>query len=563
MPRAVGVVAPEQVRAGVHRGLSDLCARTLSDNPGRHLEPITSPEQLAKAVDQLPKIRQPEPEPLVLPEYPTRNYPGRGYPAGPGQGGPATQPRRPGPPPPPQYLPAPAGRSGRALRWAVSLVVLAAVGLGSWGIAEVLMKQNGSTGKSPVTAGVGGNSKPSATAQKTLRALKISGATEFSPRDVPIAANQVPLSIDGDTGTAWKTYLYKRYSNFGNLPSRADGSGIVVDLGSVRSVSAVKLVLPVSGETLEVLAAPSDASSAPTGGSAAFSQRIANLGKISGTGFTSATLATPVRTRFVLIHLTEPPRGPLQFQQLPWRHLGDPDPGLTSVNRPWGKNDSGEPVRGREPRAVRRRAAGPACRGGPRRLRRTGRPPPGPALGGGPAHPGRPRGGRGRPAGRPGLGVPRRTHLPGAFRGHHLAAPHRGERLPGPCPAQRDQADPPAGAGAAQEALLGLDEGADVSAERGELRRELGLALASLPQEQRAALVLVDMQGYPVAEAAEVLGVPVGTVKSRCARGRTRLLPLLAHLRTAGVRPFHVLQPPGATAPHGTPRRPDRRRRFT
>ena len=79
--------------------------------------------------------------------------------------------------------------------------------------------------------------------------------------------------------------------------------------------------------------------------------------------------------------------------------------------------------------------------------------------------------------------------------------------------------------------LLGHGEGADISAERGELRRELGTALASLPAEQRAALILVDVQGYPVAEAALILDVPVGTVKSRCARGRARLLPQIAHLR--------------------------------
>ncbi|WP_370083793.1 RNA polymerase sigma factor SigM [Streptacidiphilus sp. MAP12-16] len=85
------------------------------------------------------------------------------------------------------------------------------------------------------------------------------------------------------------------------------------------------------------------------------------------------------------------------------------------------------------------------------------------------------------------------------------------------------------------EDLLGHDEGADISAERGELRRELGTALASLPAEQRAALVLVDMQGYPVAEAALMLGVPTGTVKSRCARGRARLLPQIAHLRASAV----------------------------
>jgi RNA polymerase sigma-70 factor, ECF subfamily len=43
--------------------------------------------------------------------------------------------------------------------------------------------------------------------------------------------------------------------------------------------------------------------------------------------------------------------------------------------------------------------------------------------------------------------------------------------------------------------------------------------------------VLVDVQGWPVMEAAELLEVPVGTVKSRCARGRARLAVLLGHLR--------------------------------
>ncbi|MBT2506687.1 RNA polymerase sigma factor SigM [Streptomyces sp. ISL-98] len=80
--------------------------------------------------------------------------------------------------------------------------------------------------------------------------------------------------------------------------------------------------------------------------------------------------------------------------------------------------------------------------------------------------------------------------------------------------------------------LLEPHESAEAPAERQDLHRELIAALATLPVEQRAALVLVDMQGYPVAEAARVLEVPTGTVKSRCARGRARLLPLLTHLRT-------------------------------
>jgi len=49
--------------------------------------------------------------------------------------------------------------------------------------------------------------------------------------------------------------------------------------------------------------------------------------------------------------------------------------------------------------------------------------------------------------------------------------------------------------------------------------------------------VLVDMEGYPVQEAARILEVPPGTIKSRCARGRARLAVLLADLDTdAGNR---------------------------
>jgi RNA polymerase sigma-70 factor (ECF subfamily) len=60
-------------------------------------------------------------------------------------------------------------------------------------------------------------------------------------------------------------------------------------------------------------------------------------------------------------------------------------------------------------------------------------------------------------------------------------------------------------------------------------------ALLQLVPEQQAALVLVDMLGYPVADAARVLSVSEGTVKSRAARGRARLRPRLKHLRPGAV----------------------------
>jgi RNA polymerase sigma-70 factor (ECF subfamily) len=72
-------------------------------------------------------------------------------------------------------------------------------------------------------------------------------------------------------------------------------------------------------------------------------------------------------------------------------------------------------------------------------------------------------------------------------------------------------------------------------------------ALAALPVEQRAALVLVDVQGYAVAEAAEILGVAEGTVKSRCARGRARMALALGHLRPDSGNPTDAGRVPSGT----------------
>ena len=76
-------------------------------------------------------------------------------------------------------------------------------------------------------------------------------------------------------------------------------------------------------------------------------------------------------------------------------------------------------------------------------------------------------------------------------------------------------------------------------------RLDVEAALRTLPVEQRAALVLVDMYGWSVEEAALVLDCPTGTVKSRCARGRARLLPLL---RDGNPPPAADVPPPTTAA---------------
>lgn len=60
-----------------------------------------------------------------------------------------------------------------------------------------------------------------------------------------------------------------------------------------------------------------------------------------------------------------------------------------------------------------------------------------------------------------------------------------------------------------------------------EVRIDIQQALGMIPEGQRLALALVDMEGLPVAEAAKLLGVAEGTIKSRCARGRSTLAQIL------------------------------------
>ena len=84
-----------------------------------------------------------------------------------------------------------------------------------------------------------------------------------------------------------------------------------------------------------------------------------------------------------------------------------------------------------------------------------------------------------------------------------------------------------------------------------ERRAAVLAALETLPLDQRAALVLVDMEGYSVEETARILDCAPGTVKSRCSRGRARLLPLLiAHAPERPGRPEgNPLAAPGVGSP--------------
>lgn len=62
---------------------------------------------------------------------------------------------------------------------------------------------------------------------------------------------------------------------------------------------------------------------------------------------------------------------------------------------------------------------------------------------------------------------------------------------------------------------------------RGELGDIIQVGINHLPEDQRVILVLSDMQGFSYQEIAEIVGQPLGTIKSRLSRGRQRLRDFL------------------------------------
>ncbi len=73
------------------------------------------------------------------------------------------------------------------------------------------------------------------------------------------------------------------------------------------------------------------------------------------------------------------------------------------------------------------------------------------------------------------------------------------------------------------QVLAQRSEDPEAYAQRQDLNRVLHDGLQTLPQEQRAALVLSDVQGYNYQEIAEIAGVSLGTIKSRLSRARAKM----------------------------------------
>ncbi|PKV86751.1 hypothetical protein BX283_4322 [Streptomyces sp. TLI_146] len=297
LPKGVGLIAPDQVRAGVHRGLSELAMRALANDgatASRQEPACTTPDELVKAVSAMPRIRPPEPAFTAPPEYQRTTYQQGTYgrpPAGPH---PAVTQVVQAPPPALQ------GRTGKAIKWAVSALLIAALGLGSWQLADSLLGHDKGSGESGTSQqpNKGDGDKPKAPVP-----LRIQGAEEYAPDGKPQNAKDVGNTYDSSTSTYWRS---KSYKGGPKLAPYKEGVGIVYDLGSEKDVSAASIALRYGGDhtTLALYAADSMSPSAPV-------ESMKQIATTTTSGTAAALKATkPVKTRYVVLWITAAPYAP-------------------------------------------------------------------------------------------------------------------------------------------------------------------------------------------------------------------------------------------------------------
>jgi hypothetical protein len=291
LPKDIGLIPPDQVRAGVHRGLSELAMRALANDgatASRHESPCTTPEELVKAISEMPRIRPPEPTYTAPPTYQRTAYQQGAY----GRQAPhpgVTQPV-PSPPPPLQ------SRTGRALKWSVSALLIAALGLGSWQLADALMERGGKADDQNQTQTVDGDNDKGQK-KPVSRPISIVGGHDFDPfgLDGSEYPENVSKAYDGDPATYWQTSHYAS-ADFGRLKQ---GVGIVIDLGKVQQVG--KVAVSFGGDTSVELRAGGDTESEP--------QSFDGYTKVANGSGTTVELQPDetLKSRYLLVWLTELP----------------------------------------------------------------------------------------------------------------------------------------------------------------------------------------------------------------------------------------------------------------
>ncbi|WP_326698654.1 serine/threonine protein kinase [Streptomyces sp. NBC_01754] len=292
LPKDLGLIPPDQVRAGVHRGLSELAMRALANDgatASRQEQPCTTPDELAKAVAAMPRVLPPEPAFTAPPEYQRTTYQQGTFGRPSAVPAAATQPIVQAPPPPLQ------SRTGKVLKWAVSALLIAALGLGSWQLAETVLDRSNDTNEPTTTQNTENDSDDNKEPEPS-KPVSIIGAKDYDPLGNGVEKpDSLKNAYDGDTGSYWPTDGYYT-ADFGKLK---EGVGVVLDLGEVQRVSKVDVSF-LGGET-SVELRTTDSSSIPQmpGG-------FTTVARGTGTKV-SLTADKPVQARYLLVWLTKLP----------------------------------------------------------------------------------------------------------------------------------------------------------------------------------------------------------------------------------------------------------------
>lgn len=291
LPKDLGLIPPDQVRAGVHRGLSELAMRALVNDgatASRQEQPCTTPDELAKAVAAMPRVLPPEPAFTAPPEYQRTTYQQGTYGRPSARPASATQPVIPVPPTPLQ------SRTGKALKWAVSALLIAALGLGSWQLAETVLHRGKDSGEQVPTQTTenGGDDN---NAVEPSKPVTITKAQDYDPLGADGSEKPLIKNVyDGDASSYWNTDGYFS-ADFGRLK---EGVGVVLDLGKVQQVGNVEVSF--LGSTSVELRTTEDPSvpRMPDG--------FTKAAEGSGTKV-SLKPDKPVQARYLLVWLTELP----------------------------------------------------------------------------------------------------------------------------------------------------------------------------------------------------------------------------------------------------------------
>ncbi|MEV5000445.1 protein kinase family protein [Nocardioides sp. LML1-1-1.1] len=255
-----------------------------------------------------PPFEEPPERPLFAPDGVRRPRPdlgpgpaGNGWPPGPGEDGAPPTGYWPWDTDPGHATSDPATETGEAVPGRSWLRLAMAVALAVLLLVAIAIAFNLGRGRD-VLGGDRGDDEPTSSGSPTVgqsAPLRGVSATDFDPLGED---GENPDSVgnltDGDAGTTWRTATYK--DQLGPPPGLKTGVGVVLDLGSVRQVSAVDVRVGEGRTTLSVYAATTPPTEAPTG---------APMATESGSGVVSLVPAgkQPVTARYLVVWLTSLP----------------------------------------------------------------------------------------------------------------------------------------------------------------------------------------------------------------------------------------------------------------